>query len=189
MEGKIKLKISKSRLILIFIICALLIISFNTFKNQELKKPITSWYYDGYLLEFRSDLREAQKVKVYPSEEAVYQQLFNPKVKNITIAFKSAGERENPYYIIEEMEIIQKLYVAYKKRNIKLNFNGLEVENYERLYGKEENPIIALVHPVFSNETLIELKNHVIFLKAKNYHDFDLVAIKLIMIGLNITVE
>ncbi|MEM5834247.1 MAG: hypothetical protein QXQ69_00135 [Candidatus Aenigmatarchaeota archaeon] len=189
MDGKIKLKISKNRLIFLAIFCVLAAILISYLNYRESKKPITSLVYNGYLLEFRADLREAQKIKAYPSEEAIYKELFNSDLKNITIAFKSAGEKENPYYIVEEMEIIQKLYLAYKAKNMKPNFNGLEVESYENLSGTQENLIIALVHPVYSNETLIELKDRVIFVKAKDYSDFDLVTIKLIMIGLNITVE
>jgi hypothetical protein len=184
-EEKIKIKISR-KILLVFFIFIFFIAIFAYFKINE-KKPLTTIEYDGFLLEFRTDLREAQKVKVYPSEDEVYKALMNSSVKNVTIAFKLFNESDSPYYKVESMELVLKLYLGYKKINAKPNFNGLEIDSYEKLISNPNNPVIVLVFP--SNETLIELKDHLIFLKAKDYHDFDLVTVKLIMIGLNITVE
>jgi len=135
-------------------------------------------------------LREAEKIEVYPSEQALYLELMSSLVENITIAFKPVAEEENPYYMLQILEIIPKLSFAYSKRNLNPYFDRdpLIVESYENLPGKIQNPIIALVHPIYSNETAIRVDGHVVFLKAKNYKDFDLVTVKLLMVALRIEI-
>jgi len=184
-EG-IRIRIPRTQIIFLVVVCGLILLGIVYFFYP---KPITSWNYYGHVIGFRADMREAEKIPVYPSEEAVYKELMNSTVENITIAFKPADEKENPYYILEEVEIVQKLYLGYKILGYEPSFNGLPIESYENLSGTRSNPIIALVHPVYSNETLIELKDHVIFVKAKDHKDFDLATIKLIMVALEIETE
>lgn len=186
-KERIRIKISRNQIIFLTATCVsiLLVVVYYFYYP----KPITSWNYHGHIIGFRADLKEAEKIPVYPSEEAVYKELMNSFVENVTIAFKPADEKENPYYILEEVEIVQKLYLGYKILGYEPKFNGLPIDSYENLSGTPSNPIIALVHPVYSNETLIELKNHIIFVKAKDYKDFDLATIKLIMVALDITVD
>ena len=65
----------------------------------------------------------------------------------------------------------------------------MEVESYEHLPGKIQNPIIAIVPPPYSDETAIRNEGHVTFLKAKTYEDLDLVTNKLLMIALHIDLD
>ena len=177
----------------------LLIIAAAAIVNYYLApKPITSWDYRGNTVNFRVDLREADKVPVYPHETGVYLDIMHPLVQNITIAFKDAGSSENPYYVVEEFEIINKMRIAYgyilgtktesgyiASQDIP-TFNAIEVSSYENLPGKIQNPIIALVHPVYANETSVRNEGHVTVISGKTPHEFDLAVAKFLMVILDI---
>lgn len=148
----------------------------------------------GQVWAFRADLREAEKVEVKPTEDAIYFELFSigedPFIDNITIAFKDAGLNENGYYILQIQEIVTKMKIIYDlvySGEKTITFDSLTVDSYDNLPGKIKNPIIAIVHPKFANETSIILEdNHAIILNAKSYQDMDLVATKLLMIALKL---
>ena len=114
--------------------------------------------------------------------------------RDTIIAFKDAGEEENPYYIVEEIEIINKMMIAYRKmidsyKGETINmptFNAMPVENYADLPGKIQNPIIALVHPKYANETAVRNDYHVTYISGKTHEEFDLATIKFLMIVLGI---
>lgn len=182
---KVKIKLSSRQSILIFIL--LVILASLLAYHLYFPKPITTWSFYGHTLVFRAGLREADRIPVYPNEAAIYNDVMHPLVKNVTIAFKDAGESENPYYILEEIELANKLIMAYHyKFGERPGFNAMPVESYENLPGKIQNPIIALVHPLYSDETAIRNEGHVTFIKAKNYKDFDLATIKFLMIALRL---
>jgi hypothetical protein len=160
--------------------------------------PITTWDYKGQVVAFRVDLREAANVPVYPSDDLVYRDLMNPLVKNVTIVFKDAGTGDNPYYILEEMEIIPKMTLAY---SYVLGsdtsdgttsygapvFNAQSVESYSNLPGKIQNPIIALVHYKYANETSVRMDGHVTYISGKTPQDFDKATVRFLMIVLGIS--
>jgi hypothetical protein len=150
--------------------------------------PITQRNWRGHLLEFRADLRRACEIEVLPSESSLYELLMHPDVQNITIVFKPAGEAENPYYILQEMEIVPKLLLAYHYLGSKPNFDAEPVDRYEGLRGTPAHPIIALVHPIYSNETGIEVRDGVVFIRAASYEEFDLVVVKFLMVALDIEI-
>jgi len=182
-------KLSRNRLIVIMVlIVAVSALTYNLFMQQT-PKPIYTWNYHGRIIGFRADLREAAKVPVYPNEQAVYLDTIHYLVKNVTIAFKDAGESENPYYILQEIELIKGLKLAYARKNISVSFNAMPVESYEHLPGKIQNPIIALVHPIYANETAIRNKGHVTYISGKTHEDFDLAVVKFLMIILRIDIE
>ena len=180
MRFKINLKII-FLLGLVAIIISIFLYDFYT------PKPITEINYGDIVLKFRADLKEAKNVLVYPSEQALYDELMNPLVENITIAAKEAGE-ENPIYSVQAFEVVTKLKFAYLKLDLNPNFNiePLIIESYENITGEPQKPIIALVHPVYSEETAIRVEDHVIFIKAKDLKDFDLAVVKLLMVALGI---
>ena len=181
--GKVKIKLNL-RLISMLVFSALLI--YLIFYFYQASRPITAYQIDGFKFVFRNDLRKANKIPVYPSEDAVYLKLINPIVKNVTIAFKDAGEKENSLYAVESYEIAYKLTLFYKIKGMEVGFDSMQVDSYENLPGKIQNPIIALVAPKFSNETAIRIEDHVIYVKGKNKEEFDLAVIKLLMCALRI---
>ncbi|MEM5801840.1 MAG: hypothetical protein QXQ18_00425 [Candidatus Aenigmatarchaeota archaeon] len=150
--------------------------------------PVRTVVIDGTPITFRQNIKEAKNVLVFPNEDEIFNKLFNTAVINITFVFKDAGERENPYYILQEVEIINKLTFAYARLNRKVNFNAMPIETYENLRGTIYNPIIALIHPIYANETFVMVKDNVIFISGKNYKDFDLATIRFLSIALNIKI-
>jgi hypothetical protein len=152
-------------------------------------KPIYVVNYKGVNLGFRADLREAQKIPVYPDENILKRAIIHPLVQNVTIAFVPV-EGENGIYVVESWEIVNKLHLAYQQINSKPGFNGMEIESYENieLKGKIQNPIIVLVHPRYANETSVRLKYHTVFISGKSNYELDLATIKFLMVALGIKV-
>jgi hypothetical protein len=190
-----KVKIRLSRNVLFFVIAVALLTSLIFVYVRLVPRPITALNYKGQIVEFRDDLRKAADVPVYPGDNQVYLDTMHTLVKNVTIAFKDAGEKENGYYIVEEFEIITKMTLAY--RNLLAgqpglseedmpSFNAMPVEEYANLPGKIQNPIIALVHPKYANETAVRNEGHVTYISGTNYKDFDLATIRFLMVVLGI---
>jgi hypothetical protein len=87
------------------------------------------------------------------------------------------------------MEIITKLVVAYHLKGwSRPEFDAVPVESYAGLSGTSANPLIALVHPVYANRTLVEVKNEVIFIEGKDYKGFDLATVRFLMAVLGIDI-
>jgi hypothetical protein len=184
-ENGFKLKFTKNRII--FILALSVIVFIALYYYFFVPKPITSVQYGNYILNFRSDLREASKVPVYPSEDALYLEMMHGLVQNVTIAFKPTNDGD-AIYSVEAFEITYKLRLGYMIRNFNPGFNSMNVSSYENLPGKIQNPIIALVHPVYSNETSIRVEGHVVTIKGKTLEDFDLAVDKFLMVTLGIEV-
>lgn len=186
MAMKIRLKFSRNVKIVLLILSVVIL---SVIVYQTSPKPIMSWNYHGRIIHFRADLRAADKVPVYPNEDAIYLDLVHGLAKNVTIVYKYIDEPKsaNAYYPLQIFQIVYNIMPAYEEVwKFKPNFNSMEVESYENLPGKIQNPIIAIVPPPYSNETAIRNEGHVTFLKAKSYEDLDLVTTKLLMIALHI---
>lgn len=191
---KIKLKFSRNtKIVLLLLTLAILAGVIYTLVDTFLvPKPITSWNYYGQILNFRADLREADEVPVYPNENAIFLDLVHGLAKNVTFAYKYIDEpvSENSYYTVQMFQIVRNIIPAYEHFwKFRPDFNFTEVDSYENLPGKIQNPIIAIVPPPYSNETAIRNEGHVTFLKAETYEDLDLVVTKLLMIALKIDLD
>ena len=163
-------------------------------------QPITMIDYKGTVIAFRADMREAAKIPVYPGESELYRDTMHQLVQNVTIVFKDAGSDGNPYYIVEEVEIVNKMKLAYMLTfgttdpntgevtpAMSPGFDAMEVGSYENLPGKIQNPIIAIVHPKFANETSVRNDGHVTFISGTDLHQLDLATVKFLMVELGIT--
>jgi hypothetical protein len=158
-------------------------------------KPLTSCTYRGETFFFRADLREADKVPVYPGESELYRDTMHPLVDNVTIAYKDVGEAG--YYAIEAFEITHKMKIAYlhllgsesgASRETP-GFNVEVVDQYAYLPGKIQNPIIALVHPIYANETAVRNEGHVTYISGKTFEELDLATVKFLMVVLGLDLE
>lgn len=194
--ARVSIKFTKN--VVIFVSIAVLIACVVLAYIFLVPKPITSWNYNGQLVRFRNDLRKADEIPVYPSNIHVKEDLIHPLVENVTIVFKDAGREENGYYIVEEFEIVTKMTLAYRNminsyagltEEDMPTFNAVPVENYSYLPGMIENPIIALVHPKYANETSVRNEGHVTYISGKNYEQFDLATIKFLMVILGIKIQ
>ena len=184
MKVKLKKQAIKKSLILIPLLALVGAAIYIAYQNQ----PITSVDYGGIVLNFRVDLREAKKIAISPSDLAVYLELMNPLVENITIVFKPATEGQK-LYALEGFEISNKLGYGFILRDFNATIEAQNVSSYEGIYGTIANPIIMLVHPEYANETSITLVYpHTVIIKAKTEKDFDLVVAKFLMAALNIEI-
>ena len=191
-----KLKINISRRIVLIAAILLVLAGYVSYQIFFAPKPITSWDYGGRVLHFRADLREADKVPVYPGEMQVYLDTMHPLAKNVTIVYKDTGDDE--YYSVEAFEITYKMKIAYMnlvgtdiegKTSKVPTFNAEAVDQYANLPGKIQNPIIALVHPVYANETAVRNEGHVTYISGETFEQLDLATVKFLMIVLGIDIE
>jgi hypothetical protein len=191
---KIKIKLSKRNVT--FVVTLLAIAGFLFYYVFFYPKPIKAWNYRGQVLNFRSDLREADKVPVYPGENQVYLDTMHTLVDNVTIVYKDVGEYG--YYAAEAFEITYKMKIAYTnlvgtdiegKTSDVPTFNAETVDQYAHLPGKIQNPIIALVHPIYANETAVRNEGHVTYISGETFDDLDLATAKFLMIVLGIDLE
>lgn len=149
-------------------------------------KPIKRYNFYGNQLEFRDDLRYAQNISIYPNEESILYAIWDPEILNVTIAFTDTPD--NQIVAVNAFEIAYKLRIAYLTFNWDVPINGMEVESFENLTGDRQHLIIALVPPYLTNETGVEMRDSVIYVKGKTYEDFDRATIKFLMAAMNITV-
>lgn len=196
--AKVKLKVTKTRIMLLITLVALLALVYLL--NMYWPRPITSWNYKGNMLTFRDDLREAQKINAYSDEPAISNVFASIAVRNITIVY-AEGASDIGYVTVEAAELSYKLLIAYLEAGymrynktmsfIPMGFIEISagpVKSYEGLSGTPANPLIALVPPSMADETSVSVKDNVIYVKGKTLKDFDLATMKLLMIVLDIKV-
>ena len=184
-----KLELTANQIILIFAVSLLIILVYLAY--VYLPRPVYNADYYGIPLTFRADLNEADKVPVYPNEGYLYYELRGGLAKNITIAFVPI-EGGNDIYSAEGFEVTYKLSLMFSLLGMNVTINAMNVTNYANLPGKIQNPIIALVHPKFSNETAVRLDGHVIHISGlpsndvTPYRNLDLATVKFLMVVLGI---
>lgn len=150
----------------------------------------------GQLLNFRADLTEAAKTKVYPNEQALRSVLFSPNIEKITIAF-IPQEDENGVYGVVSYELAYKLTIInkYYYQQI-LPIESLAVNRTEDLNPTEKEPIILLLGPkTGAKQTAVSIFGSLIILEGKDfseidrqYTDLDLAADKLLLVLMDIKV-
>ena len=148
-------------------------------------RPVKSVYYSGKQFFFRDSVRAARGIEVYPDEKTLHDIFWNPGIKNITILFNSQVT-ESGYYYVETFELTYKLHSMYMLNRIRKNFNAVDVNTYEDIISSPDLLKIVLVHPQLTDKTLVEGRDNVIFIHAKNYRDFDLATIKTILIAMGV---
>jgi len=178
-EG-IKIKISRNQTILLAIVCILILV--GAVYYFFFPKSIKSWNYYGTELEFRVDLKEANKIFV-SDEVSVYNLLWDRETKNVTIVFTNSSDMG--LVAVEAFEIANKLKLAQLILKRDIGISTIEVSSFD-INSTKQNPLIALIPPSISNETAIKIKDDVIFIYAKDKNDFDLITAKFIMIALEI---
>lgn len=185
-----RIELNKNQIVLIAVVSVLIILAYIAY--NFLPKPVYKVDYNGNLLTFRADLREANKVPVYPNRVALYYELRGGLAQNVTIVFLPV-EGENGIYSAEGFEITFKLGVLFKLLGKNVTFDSRNVSSYQYLPGKIQNPIIAIVPPRFSNETAVRLDGHVITISGlpnndvnNPYKNLDLATIKFLMVMLGI---
>ncbi|MEM5766185.1 MAG: hypothetical protein QW423_00910 [Candidatus Aenigmatarchaeota archaeon] len=191
---KVKLSLTRGRTIVLASLLLLALLAITLY--PYISFPIRSINYLGVNMNFRANLRDAKDVLVYPNEELVREEIMNQFIENITIVFKPGEDNVNSHYVLEVFEIVNKLAIAYKLRFAYIpNFNVVNVTSYENIRGTKDNPIIALIHPIYSNETVVKIEDHVIYIQGNNARNsmgqlknFDLATVKFLMVALDIKI-
>jgi hypothetical protein len=185
-----KISISKEAIIVILVVVIGIASVYIIYHFYPSPTDTKSYNFFGIRIPFRTDLYKANNISVYPDNETVYNMLWGPQLKNITIVWVNSSE--NNMVTVEAFEITYKMNLAYKHIgnlngvNINVVFNHMEVSSYDNLTATENNPIIAIVPPIFSNETAVRAENNVIYIKGKTFEEFDLATVKFLMVALAI---
>jgi hypothetical protein len=189
----------------------LIILLLVIFISACTQNPYKREFY-GYTFNFRANLFEAEKVKVFPNENAIKRLLLDENLERVTIALPNV-ERRAGFYAVAGYEIAYKLTIIYK--TIYQGVGSIEVfiaeNNYTCMYfddsekticiGKKlfdsldeispgENEVaIVLLGEEFADDTYVEVKGRKIFVKGKSfseekrtYTDLDLATAKLLLV-------
>jgi len=160
-------------------------------------------YYAGDIRHFRANLKEAEKILVYPDELTLKNIFLDPEVKKIYISF-IPNETENSFYFASTFEITNKLTIIFR-----YNFQG---ENYIDIYSTEDGstclvfysreigdvlmekcfkslplnstsdafqiakrtePVILLLGPSQTNSTMVSIRDYVITAEGRDFSEVD----------------
>ena len=168
--------------------------------------------FKGVELHFRGDLNKAVNVPVYPEKDLIPEMLLNETIEKITIAIPNVTKAG--YYAVAGYEIAYKLTFIYnsiyspfsspelrEKQNYtclyyrdfgkKICIGKIIFNEYQNLYGKDNELIIVLLGEGFANATEIMLnpEKHVILIKGESfsqenrkYTDLDLAVDKFLLV-------
>lgn len=183
----------KQKLTFIIIVSIVLALSITgVYYYSSMSKPITRYNFYGTELEFRDNLRKAQNISAYPSEEDILHKVWDPDITKINIVYvltENASD-ENSMVALNVFEVRFKLEVAY--RNPRFNwmneFSFEELKSFAGINHSNDTLVIALVRPSLSDRTAVELNDSVVYIKGTTREGFDMATIKFIMSALNITV-
>lgn len=166
----------------------ILLITFVILISLCIQKP-NQKKFAGQTLNFRSDLIQAQKTEVYPSETALKDVLLSPEVAKIWIAY-FPNDQENAYYLVAayefsyKMTIVNKYYFQLVKR-----IEVLALNSTEELLPTKEEPVVLLLGPSKTNETSVRVDDYLITASGKDfseinrqYTDLDLAVDKLLLV-------
>jgi len=184
------------RTILILIIIFLIFLIYNLYNYF---KPVKTIYHKGIKYEFRRDVKESDKIPVYPDESWLHDLFWDIKIENISILFKPMDPTTNGYYSVEAFELTYKLSMMYKTIPyligragtqtqpvfLSKNFNAQPIENYENITRENDVLKIILVPPGMANDTYVRAGGNKIFIYGKNFRDFDLATIKTILVAMD----
>lgn len=179
MEQRIKIKISKNFLLALILI--FVFVGIGIYYKLSEYQPLTSISYDNFVLQFRADLREANKLEA--DEEAIRNILWDRNIENVTIVFTNSSDLE--LVGVESFEIAYKLGLAYRIKGYNVEIKGKEFD-YPFSFDYLPNPSIVLIPPSLSNKTGIEVKNKMIIISGKDKQGFDLATVKFLIVALGL---
>jgi len=147
--------------------------------------------YHGITFNFRANLNEAEKVPVYPNEQAVKDLLLSKNVNKIALAYIDNPD-ENGYYAVTGFEFSYKMIIINRAlfgepKDIEV-YNVSSIEEARNLSDRIV-PVVMFLGPSLANKTAITVENSIVFVEGKElyvddrlYTDLDLATDKLILI-------
>jgi len=177
-----RISISRKQILIFFII----LLAAGAVFLLDYFLPKYTYNFHGIQMKFSTDLKKANSIAIYPNNDTVYDILWNLELRNLTIAYVNSSD--NGKVAVEAFDITYKLKWAYLMFGLDIGISGEEIDSYENLSATRDNPVISLIPPVFSNETLVEAEDNIIYIKARSYEDFDLATTKFLMAALSINI-
>jgi len=153
-------------------------------------------------MNFRADLRDADKVIVLPNDAWVRDSFTSQYLRNITIVFKNDSS-DLGLVAIEAAELSYKLSIIYMKNGIgivsqseaeegipdnAIVLSAAPIQDYRNLQGTFTGVLIVLIPPSETNVTSIRASNNAVFISGKNDYEFDMATVKLLMVIMGINV-
>jgi len=147
--------------------------------------------YHGVTFNFRANLNEAEKVAVYPSEQAVKDLLLSRYVNKIVLAYIDNPD-ENGFYAVAGFEFSYKMTII--NRALFANPKDIEIYNVSsieeaRNMSDKIVPVVMFLGPSLANKTAVTVDDSIIFVEGKElyteentYTDLDLATDKLILV-------
>ncbi len=146
--------------------------------------------YKGVTFNFRANLNEAEKVMVYPNEQAVKDLLLSRYVNKIVITYIDNPE-ENGFYAVDGFEFSYKMTIINRALfGEPKNIEAYNVSSIEEARNISDNlvPVVMFLGPSLANKTAVTVDGSVIFVEGKelyndrSYTDLDLATDKLILV-------
>ncbi|MFH1229822.1 MAG: hypothetical protein V1678_05380 [Candidatus Aenigmatarchaeota archaeon] len=145
----------------------------------------------GVKLNFRADLDEAAKVKVYPNETALRNVILNNNVQEIGVAY-IPKDNENAFYLAASYELAYKLTIINRYYfNATKPITSIPVNSSMEALAMATNqmPIIMLVGESKTNSTLVNVVGYFVTVQGasfeevnRTYNDLDLATDKLLLV-------
>jgi len=187
----------KNKNVIIFLIIAAIVIILLIISSSNFFPSAYEKYYAGDVRHFRGNLIEAEKIPVYPNEEAIKNILLNSEVFKIYIAY-FPNETENAYFAASSFEITNKLGIIFR-HNLDANvgtfkdtdnssclffystnqtrcFKSFPINSTDELFPTFIEPVILLLGPSHANKiavTVDEEYNYLIILEGKSFEEVD----------------
>lgn len=181
----VRIKLTRLKLVAFVCVVTLVCILFLYRESIRSLMPLTEINYFGVELKFRTDLRKANQIVVYPNEKALVDLLMDPSIRKVSIGF--VNTTQNNLTAVEGFEISYKLKIAYLVNGYNVEIVGRELESYSER-GKLREPLIILVPPVDANETSVRVSEFTVYVSGLTKKEFDLAADKLLIVVMGIKV-
>jgi len=145
--------------------------------------------YAGVVLTFRTNIKDAEDVRVIPNEQTLKDLFLRVPPNRIDLVWID-NETENPYYAVDGFEIAAKLSVIYQY-NFGINVdivpaNVSSVDEVRNLL-EQDNIVILMLGPSHANKTAVTVENNLVILEGqsletnKEYTDIDLSTTKVLL--------
>ena len=186
---EVKIKLTKMKIIAFSAIAIVLTILYVSYpylqKWYESTQPITEINYFGVPMKFREDIRLSRNIEVYPSETQIKAIFRSKNVSSVTIGIFNFTNETNVIGV-EAVEITFKLSSFYTLASMPVVIKGKEIGGIYDISGNSTNPVIIIIPPSISNETLIRVENYTVFIYGKTLKELDLATIRFISLVLGI---
>jgi len=173
----VKVKLTRNKIILILLIFSFLIGVFLYSRFVTCFGPfsVTCLSYREVIYNFRTNLKDAQKVPALPDDASINSEFSSNEVQNITIAYKP-DPIEIKYITLEAVEVVNKLklfYLSFPNRSSDVTFNVIQLNTFNNVTGTSENPVVVIKGLSQSTGNQVSFTNHVVTIEGRSLSELD----------------